>query len=637
MRSHHERGSALVIALLVTFILSLLGVSFLLMGQTESRIAANERNALQAFYLAEAGSSLVQSWFDRPGSALHFPAPEVVRRSQREVLDETDPYEGTPTAGTQYKEIAASSTDVDLDGDGLVDLFRPPYRGGVGVEHALLGTESAPDLVIDDADLDPAMGAYLIELSRDMFGPELAGPGRRGRISRIAIYAPPYVPSSGNWTRYGIATVEVTARIYRLDEDRVETGVLAERTVKTVLNEIPYGTPVFGPLHACGDLEFSGHLNAHWGSVTTGGNLDGYLPGAPNIDDSVPRSVPPGPRLDSLWVDQGGKENCVLEYNSRAHGEVVADPWLRVVARNEIVVVPPLSDDQPWKTPAPYFPDSPPACDPVRTDDLDCCDHSNLIQAHPLVSCPEYDYDFWKSIAGSGRSDVHYFTYDSAGLFLESGVDTPVSFQDATNGKRGLFFFDTEDSLAPHDDDLNGVPDNLTPAVTVSTNWQASGFIYLNAEEFGINGPLTPPQDVLVRAPGEPYLDANNNREFDAGEAWVNLEYPKVAGDTFKISKDNDDADDGASSGTGAVRNTASPFEIDMPVSFSGIIYTSGNVTASGSGAFYGSIIARGAITLGEAGDSPDFYWDERIVRRWPPLAEVGLPRVVATRWHSVP
>ena len=85
MLSHSERGSALVIALLVTFILSLLGVSFLLMGQTESRIAVNEKNALQAFYLAESGAAVVQSWFDRPGSALEFPAPEAVRRSLREV------------------------------------------------------------------------------------------------------------------------------------------------------------------------------------------------------------------------------------------------------------------------------------------------------------------------------------------------------------------------------------------------------------------------------------------------------------------------------------------------------------------------------------------------------------------------
>ena len=36
-----ERGSALVIAVLVTVILTLLGVAFLLMGETENKIAEN--------------------------------------------------------------------------------------------------------------------------------------------------------------------------------------------------------------------------------------------------------------------------------------------------------------------------------------------------------------------------------------------------------------------------------------------------------------------------------------------------------------------------------------------------------------------------------------------------------------------
>jgi len=607
------------------------------MGQTESRIAVNEKNALQAFYLAESGAAVVQSWFDRPGIALSFPPPGVVRRTLREVLDETDPYVGVPTAGTQYKQIAATSTDVDLDGDGMVDLFRPPYRGGDGVEHAFMGVAAAPDLVIDDADSDSAMGLFLEELSRKIIGPAFDAPGRRGKISRIAIYAPPYVPSSGNWTRYGMATIEVTARIYRLDVAGLETAVLAERTVKTVLNEIPYGTPVFGPLHSCGDLEFSGQLSAHWGAVTTGGNLVGY-DDVSEVALSVPRRNPPGPRLDRLWVDTPGKEGCVQEYNSRAHGQVVADPWLRVVALDTIVDAP--LGVQPY----PSIPDTYPhlgSCDPGETDPLDCCDRSNLIQGHELVLCPEYDYEFWKSIASSGRSDVHYFVPHPAGtidLFKEGGVGDWMTFKDATDGKTGLFFFETTDSLPPLDDDLDGVLDNVVDAViTVSGDWQAVGFIYLNAREFGINGPLTPPQNVLVRAPGESYLDANNNRLYDAGEAWVNLEYLTTAGGSFKVHATEDTDDMGGVSASGAMRNAQSPFEVALPVSFAGILYTSGDVTAVGGGIFYGSVIARGKITLGGAGGAPDFYWDERIFRRWPPLDEDGLPRVVATRWIAVP
>ncbi len=48
-------GAALVIALLVVGVLSLLGVAFLSLSATEVQIAANERQADQAFFAAEAG------------------------------------------------------------------------------------------------------------------------------------------------------------------------------------------------------------------------------------------------------------------------------------------------------------------------------------------------------------------------------------------------------------------------------------------------------------------------------------------------------------------------------------------------------------------------------------------------------
>lgn len=50
-----ERGIALLIALLLMGLLLLLGTTFLTMSSTESQIALNERNAVQAFYLADAG------------------------------------------------------------------------------------------------------------------------------------------------------------------------------------------------------------------------------------------------------------------------------------------------------------------------------------------------------------------------------------------------------------------------------------------------------------------------------------------------------------------------------------------------------------------------------------------------------
>src|SRR3989449_10438407 len=61
-----EQGSALIIATLVTVILALLGLSYLMMAQTESTIAENGRNAATAMYVAEAGARLVINWFNDP-------------------------------------------------------------------------------------------------------------------------------------------------------------------------------------------------------------------------------------------------------------------------------------------------------------------------------------------------------------------------------------------------------------------------------------------------------------------------------------------------------------------------------------------------------------------------------------------
>jgi Tfp pilus assembly protein PilX len=113
-----ERGSALVIALLVAVILMLLGIAFLLMGETENRIAQNEKRSAQAFYVAEAGARAVKRWFDRPGTGLRFPAPGVVDRTHRKILDETDP------------EDPAKATAADLRAHRAHRYLRAALRRG---------------------------------------------------------------------------------------------------------------------------------------------------------------------------------------------------------------------------------------------------------------------------------------------------------------------------------------------------------------------------------------------------------------------------------------------------------------------------------------------------------------------------
>ncbi len=56
MRRREEEGIALVITLMVMTILLVMGTAFLSISSTETLIAINERNRIQAFHLAEAGA-----------------------------------------------------------------------------------------------------------------------------------------------------------------------------------------------------------------------------------------------------------------------------------------------------------------------------------------------------------------------------------------------------------------------------------------------------------------------------------------------------------------------------------------------------------------------------------------------------
>jgi hypothetical protein len=173
-----ERGSALVIALLVSFVLALLGIAFLFMAQTERAIAQNERRGAEALYVAEAGVRVVRSWFDRPGTAVGFPGVGAVDRSRRRIVDESDPY-GIDPASLPATPVYKESDD---------RLFERPFRGSI--EDSFRGAESGPDVRIDAGTAGGA--AYLDELSATLFA-EFPGPTAevRARIRRIEVYAPP--------------------------------------------------------------------------------------------------------------------------------------------------------------------------------------------------------------------------------------------------------------------------------------------------------------------------------------------------------------------------------------------------------------------------------------------------------------
>src|SRR5207244_7184736 len=64
-----DRGSALLVSLMVIVGLSLLGLGFVAISETESAIAKNQQTALQTQAVAEAGAKAIVEWFQDPSWA----------------------------------------------------------------------------------------------------------------------------------------------------------------------------------------------------------------------------------------------------------------------------------------------------------------------------------------------------------------------------------------------------------------------------------------------------------------------------------------------------------------------------------------------------------------------------------------
>src|SRR5262249_3808462 len=90
-RERTERGSALVIALLIMVIRTLLGLALVLVGDTEARIARNQRDVAQAQFVAEGGVRMVRAWFEDPTVTGYLvPTTGQMDRTQRWVDDDND-------------------------------------------------------------------------------------------------------------------------------------------------------------------------------------------------------------------------------------------------------------------------------------------------------------------------------------------------------------------------------------------------------------------------------------------------------------------------------------------------------------------------------------------------------------------
>jgi len=625
MSRRPEGGSAMLLAVMLAAAASLLGITMTMLAATERGIAANERYAEQTRAAAESGARLVRAWFDHPASPglpVPSPPPGAVDRSLRRIDDDDDP--ATPAIAQDGSGWPRYKQGVDADGDGLDDLFGPPYRGSL--LHAFHGIRGGPDLRIQDAD-GPVARAYLTALSQKLFAGFPDGDaGIEMRITRIEIHGPPTIAVGGARARLGIATARVTARLLRSAGGGEQ--VLAESRVAAVLDEIPWAA-VAGPLLSCGDLEWPGPLSVGWGTVRVAGNVS-RLPGHRALAASWPRVPPPGGGGERLWGWDAPVAFVAYRSWLESTREPVEDPWFRLLAGGAIDGLP------PGRQPLPFGWDPslgrPPSSGEWPSHERPSEDgtHSNLFQGLAGIGCEPFDYGLWKSIATSGRADTHFYSWAGGDRFREDGVGPPRSFRTITDDEEGLFFFDTADGQPPADADGDGVADNLTPALRVGGGiWGVRGMVYLNAREFEAR--LVRGRTVSFRPPGEPWQDGDADGAFDPGEAWLNLRYPTFLGEAPRVDGLDERRDDGTFAGA-PVRNARGP---DLPgeAVLWGVLFNAGTISSGGDALYHGGLVA-GSSVAAPAGAmaTPRILYDARLESGWPPPGW-RVPRVRISRW----
>jgi Tfp pilus assembly protein PilX len=606
-----EEGSALILAALVTVILSVLGLSYLMMAQTENTIAENERNSQAALYVAEAGARLVVGWFNDPTATGYLvPALGDLDRTKR-IFDHDNNSATARVQGVSGDATKPLYKDATQTSSLILDR---PYRSALA--DTFLGVETGSDGNVAFAAMGPdiIVNAGFLTTINDTLFPNFPSPFLRARITRIEVYQPPILSIGGNNTRMGIATVKVIAGVFQYPGTASERQI-ATRIVKAVVNEIPVPGPV-GPLQSCAGLGYNGDFKIHWGTGTSVGAAN--IPS--NLDNKVSTGLPYALNDPFSYINGG---TTLVSWATANNNTGIEDPWFKYIAGGALTLgggAAANTNPQPYPYP------------PTTTTE----DHSNLFQ-NTVVNCPTFDYALWKQIAQSGLKNNYYFKWVSGTNYSLDGTGTSTDIRPLTDGKSGIFFFDTQDGLAP-----NVAGTNLTPAIGLSGGtWGAGGFIYMNTADFSTTGLGGLPTTFVP--PGEP----------SDGSGFVNLDYPGDATNPYVIKQGTAnfetwqdpvtaewyctdasqcDAASRTPAGVPVLDSRGIPFRTDAALN--GVLYNAGTFTVQGNAKYFGSVVAQRGVVDGSSG-TPDFWFDERLVKgQWPPKG-MSIPRVVISAWQT--
>jgi hypothetical protein len=477
---------------MVMVIMTVLGLSFLMVSDTENKISVNDRDGRQVLYIAMAGAKLVESWFNVPDPTYN---PFLPRRTDCELdlrVGDSD-YDGVddidvPTNGTAQRYRGGTAT-------GVYRLFDKPFRGAV--RDTFWGTRETPDVLIsNDPDADDDYLDTVVQLFNQGDSPTLEGL----QIDEVRIWAPPY--DDDLQQRHGICTASVTASKILVTGDTRRR--VAERTVTIVLQELPFPAPG-AAIESAGNIDISGNFGVHWGgayteadtAVQNGSNFPG--PAVPRENTSRYRFANFAPDAPDLDLGTGGTQNLITQLLAGG-GFEIADPWINFRCDGHILEAGTNNDDQPW----PYD----------YSTGLD--DDRSIFFQNQTYAFPELSYEFWKSFTMKRSRNTYYLKYVGSDEYKRNGIGTAYKMAHWANTENpgidaGIFFFDTSNNLNPQD----GGPGILAPDYAVNSGEVDSpsgdiifeGMIYTNIAVLGSSGISGSAVTRTVNMPSEPFLD----------------------------------------------------------------------------------------------------------------------------------
>ena len=541
-RHGRQRGSALLVSLMIMVGLTLLGLGFVAITQTESAISMNEKNYTQTLQIAEAAANRAVDWFQNPNWAV----AENICPNNVAAIKITRTIAQPQTYTGMYKSGAGEL------------LFDRPFKPNPN--DRFYGTETNPDIWINTTTAPDFLKLFNIKLFNNDSSLTTMDNNEGGVVTDIRIFAPPVqgaaINTQAGWTaaasgaasdatgfveggtRFGIATVEATATKYSVPCPTFPCSgtVVATRTVKISIAEWPFPGPQ-GPVQTNADLDTSGNIRIHWGMTTATGDMtmaktavsipwmDAY--DIAHFEHGWDTKAWPLGYNDNQWpkvASAAASENQNWLYELLGHS--FEDPWWQMRARGSLNI----KGFTPAANPIPY---------PFTYGQDPTTNKSNWFEGqyqneYPIrkdTLFPRIDYNFWKQLAQAGddQPNIYYLQNvlsggsttenfkDKAGntRTFEQWVDTTATPPAGTGPKSvpGFYFFDTANGINPQ----NGGGGTLTAPVQLQGGTlQMKGFIYANLQTFGTTGLGGVAE--WINMPGEPYRDIGYLSVVDTGD-----------------------------------------------------------------------------------------------------------------------